>query len=289
MATALLLGAGTGLTAQSIELDIPYVEGAGHKQQLDLYVPEAEGFPTILFVHGGSLTSGDRKDEPHDRICGTFVELGIACAAMSYRLAPDHKWPAQPDDAASAFAWLRQNITDRGGDPDRIFLFGHSSGCLIVALLAADEKYLARAGYEPANVAGVIPLGCRLDDYVEVVETRPRRHEVSAVPPSRVDEFLAEEQTFTGLEQRNDAVPSMHVDEHLPPTLVLIAEHERFFPPILRDASEFVGRALSADGDADIDLVVLDDRRHMTALGRMVTPDDPTVRIIEAFIDAHVP
>lgn len=286
---ALLLGAAATAVAQSVELNVPFVEGAGHKQQLDLYTPDGAGYPTILFVHGGSLYSGDRKDEPHERICGTFVELGIACAATSYRLAPDHKWPAQPDDVASAFAWLHRNIPDRGGDPDRLFLFGHSSGCLIVASLAVDEKYLARAGHEPADLAGVIPLGCRLDDYVEVLEAPPRRYEISAVHTSRVDEFLASEEAFTSLEQRLDAVPSMHVGGDLPPMLILLAEQERFFPPILRDAAEFVGRAMSANGDAAIDLVVLDDRQHMSALERMVTVDDPAIQIIREFVETGLP
>lgn len=268
-----------------VETDIPYVEGGGPDQQLDLFTPSSPGFPTILFVHGGSLTSGDRKDEPYARMCGVFQSAGIGCAATSYRLAPVHKWPAQPDDVASAFRWLKQNVAARGGDPDRIFLFGHSSGCALVAIVATDPRYLQEQGLAPEDVAGVIPMGCRLNDHVEIADAPPPRYEASWVPAARVNDFMEGEAAFVSLEQRNAAVPAAHVSERLSPTLVLIADAERFFPPILRDAAEFVGRALVAGVQAD--LVILADRRHMTAIQMMVSSDDPAVIKVMEFVRAH--
>jgi len=281
---------GNALMAQSprereVELDIPFVEGGGHEQQLDLFTPVGAHFPTILFVHGGSLTSGDRKDEPHARMCQTFQGLGIACAATNYRLAPSHKWPAQPNDVVAAFRWLKENIGARGGDPGRIFLFGHSSGCLIVALVATDARYLEEGGLSPEDIAGIIPMGCRLNDHVEIADRPPSPYETSWVSADRVDDYMNGEVAFVSLEQRNAAVPAAHVSERLPPTLVVIAEAERFFPPILRDAAEFVGRALVHGADAD--LAILDNRRHTTAIEMMVTVDDAAVVKVVAFVRAH--
>lgn len=269
-----------------IELDIPFVEGGGHHQQLDLYTPSAPDFPTILFVHEGSLTSGDRKDEPYARMCQTFQSVGIGCAAMNYRLAPAHKWPAQPNDVVAGFRWLKQNIGRRGGDPGRVFLFGHSSGCTLVAIVATDSHYLEEQGLSPEDIAGVIPMGCRLNDYVEIANTPPLRYEASWVPPNRIDEFMKREVAFVSLEQRHAAVPTAHITKRLPPTLVLIADAERFFPPILRDAAEFVGRA-RAQGVDDVDLAILSNRRHMTAIQMMVTADDPVVVKLLEFVRAH--
>jgi acetyl esterase/lipase len=267
------------------ELDIPFVEGGDHDQQLDLYTPARSDFPTILFVHEGSLTSGDRKNEPYARMCQTFQGLGIACAATNYRLAPSHKWPAQPNDVVAAFRWLKKNIGARGGDPGRIFLFGHSSGCSIVAVVATDARYLKKQGLSPEDIAGVIPMGCRLNDYVEVTDRPPSTYEASWVPADRVDDYMKGEVAFVSLEQRNAAVPAAHVTRRLPPTLVLIAEAERFFPPILRDAAEFVGRALVHGAEAE--LAILDNRRHMTAIQMMVTVDDSAVLKVVEFVRAH--
>jgi acetyl esterase/lipase len=206
---------------------------------------------------------------------------------MSYRLAPEHAWPAMPRDVASAFAWVKENISERGGNPDRVFLFGHSSGCLLSAIVSADKIYLASHGLGPQDVAGTIPLGCRLNDRLEVADSPTgftRDYEVMRIPSSRVDDFLADS-PYESVDDVNDAVPAAHVTEDLPPTLVLIAEGERFFPPILRDGAEFVGRALSAGTEAD--LIVLEDRRHMSALEMMVTADDPTLRLVVDFVESH--
>jgi acetyl esterase/lipase len=218
-------------------------------------------------------------------MCQTFQAAGIACAATNYRLAPSHKWPAQPNDVASAFRWLKGNIGARGGDAGRVFLFGHSSGCSLVSIVAAAARYLEAQGLGPADIAGVIAMGCRLNDEVEVTNAPPSRYEASWVPADRVDDYMKGEAAFVSLEQRNAAVPAVHVSKHLPATLVLIAEAERFFPPILRDDAEFVGRVLAQGADAD--LVILANRRHMTAIQMMVTTDDPAVVKVIEFVRAH--
>ena len=282
---ALLVSVSLTAKAESldtVELDIPYVPNGDHKQQLDLYTPGENNFPTILFVHGGSLTTGDRKESPYPQMCKTFQELGIGCAAMSYRLAPEFKWPAQPDDVVAAFAWLKHNISARGGDSSRVFLFGHSSGCLLVSIVATDSKYLEKIGLSQKDVAGVISLGCRLNDVVEITATPPLAYETSWVPPDRIADYMKSETAYVDIQQRKDVVPASHVDANLPLTLVLMGEEERFFPPVLRDAAEFVGRALTAGAKADIS--ILDNRRHMTAIEMMVTPEDPTVVTVANFV-----
>lgn len=67
-----------------------------------------------------------------------------------------------PNDAAAAFRWVRFNIARRGGDGERLFLFGHSSGCHLAANLGANPKYLRGVGLKPDAIAGVIAMGCIL-------------------------------------------------------------------------------------------------------------------------------
>lgn len=282
--TALTFGVAGASAQPRPTLDVPYVEDASPKQHLDLYTPEARDFPTLVFVHGGSLTSGDRKDEPHAEICGTFSRLGVGCAAASYRLADDAPWPAQPRDVAAAFAWTKRSIAERGGDPARVFLFGHSSGCHLSALVSSDPRYLAERGLSQTDVAGVVALGCRLNDVVVVADDPPESYETSAIRRGLEGDY-APDPPYQTLAQRNGAVPARHVSAGLPPTLVLVAEGERFFPPVLRDGAEFVGRALQAGAEAD--LVVLPDRRHVSVLEEMVSPDDPTVQTVLGFVRAH--
>src|SRR5579863_5048075 len=119
----------------AVERDIPYVRGGGPDQVLDLSVPSTPAFPTVIFIHGGSLQqAGERRASPvYAKVCDPFVTAGIGCATIDYRLAPADKWPAMPNDAAAAVKWVKTNIARRGGDPGRVFVFGHSSGCLLAA------------------------------------------------------------------------------------------------------------------------------------------------------------
>src|SRR5262249_38651356 len=122
-----------------VEADISYAHG-GDQQKLDLYLPEGEGFTTIIYVFGGGWHTGSRKSVTP---IGTKLQsLGYGCALISHRLSPQHRFPAQIDDVAAAFAWVKKNIASKRGDPKRVFLMGHSSGAHLVLLLATDAKYL---------------------------------------------------------------------------------------------------------------------------------------------------
>jgi len=76
--------------AQGLERDLVY--GSDPKQRLDLSVPAAKEFPTVIFFHGGSLTPGDKADEDYRDVCAPFPGAGIACANVNYRLAPAHPY-----------------------------------------------------------------------------------------------------------------------------------------------------------------------------------------------------
>jgi len=247
--------------------DIAYVPGADSSQSLDLYAPDHPAttpFPTVVFIHGGGLTSGDRRDLPHATICNNFVQAGIACAAVNYRLVPQAKWPAQPRDIAAAIAWTSKNISARGGDPKRIYLFGHSSGCHLAALVATDTMYLATHNLSPRDIAGVIAMGCLLRQ----------------IPPAISDSvelrrfFESGKWIYPSLETFTNADPTLHVGPQVPSTLVLVAESEQVQPPILENARVFADRMRGAGRPVEVE--ILPNRRHMSALTMMQDPLDPT-------------
>src|SRR5205085_12498504 len=108
-----------------------YVDAPTPEQHFDVFWPAGPPKATVLFIHGGNLLeSGERRSSPAYRnVCKPFVAAGIACASMDYRLFPSYRWPAMPEDVASAVAALRPRIVEHHGDPGRLFLSGHSSGC----------------------------------------------------------------------------------------------------------------------------------------------------------------
>ena len=149
-----------GRRGGSVELDVPYAKG-GDQHKLDLYLPEQKDFTTIVFTYGGGWHTGSRKSVT--RIGEQLQRLGFGCALPSHRLGPKDKFPAQAEDVADAFAWVKKNIQAKGGDPKRVALMGHSSGAHLSLLLATDPNYLARHKLSPADIAAVVGLSTPVD------------------------------------------------------------------------------------------------------------------------------
>jgi acetyl esterase len=112
-----------------------------------LYRPlGAETPPLLIFIHGGGFMFGDL--DSHDAACRHLVAAGgCAVAAIDYRLAPEHPFPAGLDDCQAAAAWLLDHAAGLGLDADRIGLGGESAGGNLAAVLA--RRLSGRAGMRP--------------------------------------------------------------------------------------------------------------------------------------------
>jgi len=275
---------GSPAPGPAVERGVAYVQDGTPEQVLDLYTPGGSGYATVVFIHGGSLKeSGERRGSPiYARVCEPFVAAGVACATIDYRLAPSHAWPAMPDDAAAAFRWVRQHIADRGGDPARVFLFGHSSGCELAAVLGSNPKFLGRAGLAPGDVAGVVAMGCILTPLAPHFR-RAAEQGLGLEEMKRRWQERGKDDVYRTFEDLLDSDPSRFVGAHVPPTLIVIAEEERFRPPILEQAARFVDLMYEARRPADIVIVP---GTHKSSILSVPEPGDPAFAAIRRFIAA---
>jgi len=119
--------------------------------------PAAGPVPVLVYVHGGGFVGGDKHspDSPYyDHIGAWAVRHGMVGVTMTYRLAPQHQWPAGAQDVGRAVAWVTENIGRYGGDQARVVVAGHSAGATHVA------GYLAGHAGAPAGVtAGALLSG----------------------------------------------------------------------------------------------------------------------------------
>jgi acetyl esterase/lipase len=121
--------------------------------KLDLYYPtNKQGFPIVVFFHGGGLTNGNKY------IPLPLMDQGIAVATVNYRLSPKIKNPAYTEDAAASLAWVFNNISRYGGDNSLIFISGHSAGAYLANMVGMDKKWLDKYGIDANRLAGIIPL-----------------------------------------------------------------------------------------------------------------------------------
>lgn len=257
---------------------VAYVSEPHPEQYLDFYWPTNGARATVLFIHGGGLTeSGERRTSSmYQAVCDPFVASGIACATIDYRLAPSFQWPAMPSDVASAMVRVRELVAERGGHPEQIFLFGHSSGCHLAALVATNRVHLEAVGLTSSDIAGVIAMGCVLDNYDAALRDLTADDIREGFFNSRSDESR-----FGTPENWIAANPSYFVGGHVPRTLVIVAEAERYFPPLLEQGARFVRRLLEEDVAADLVVVPGTHRSSAEALSEA---GDPTFRAIREFI-----
>ncbi len=263
-----------------VEPDVAY--GGHARQRLDLYLPEsAHQFATVVFVHGGSLESGDKADADYGAVCRPFVDAGVACANINYRLLQDAPWPAAAADTAAAFAWVKGNIASRGGDPTNVFLVGHSSGARLVATLGTNEEFLRQAGLRLKDVRGVVPMGTILWD--EEFEKA-----MAQLPREQMEARFARYAIYRGFASPDDYLkswPMKHVQAGMPPFLFIIAEHEKLQPPILAQAEQFIAAARKLGCQASYQ--ILSGARHMDEVRKLGQPDDAALPAILAFIRSH--
>jgi acetyl esterase/lipase len=136
--------------------------GPDVKQRLDVYQPaNAHDLPVVIFFHGGALTSGDKNisGEAYANVLYYFARNGFLGLNATYRLAPKFAYPSGAQDVGGAVKWAKTNARRFGGDPQRIYLIGHSSGATHAATWAYDSNVHGPAG---PGVAGIVLLSGRL-------------------------------------------------------------------------------------------------------------------------------
>jgi triacylglycerol lipase len=140
------------------ERDVKY--GAAERHLLDVFTPETSSSarPVLIFIHGGGFTAGNKRNPGspfYDNIMLWAVKSGFVGVNATYRLAPQFMWPAGAEDLASVVQWVTAKISERGGDPSKIFLMGQSAGAVHVAnYVSHPELHKVKGG----GLAGAIMI-----------------------------------------------------------------------------------------------------------------------------------
>lgn len=167
---------------------------------LDIYYPKnSNNFATIVWIHGGGLTSW-QKEIPEE-----LKNKGVAIVGINYRLYPKVKAPAYIEDAAAAVAWTFKNIEKFGGNNKLIFVSGHSAGGYLASMIGLDKKWLDFNNIDANDIAGLIPFSGHTITHFTVREERG----ISGTQPI-ID----------------DLAPLYHVRADAPPLLLITGDRE---------------------------------------------------------------
>ena len=123
--------------------------------------------------------AGRRATSPRSRAKPlAFTRKGLVFVPVSYRFVTNVPMGAIVSDIAKSVRWVHDRIGTRGGDPNRIFLMGHSAGAQLAALVCTDDRFLKAEGLSLAILKGCVPVdGDTYDVPLQVATAAARRKE----------------------------------------------------------------------------------------------------------------
>jgi len=133
--------------------NIPYVLTENTDLTSHIFQPRKEKtqlHPVLIFVHGGNWNSG--KKETYGFLGRNFAKKGVVSVIPDYILSPKANYEKMTQEIAKNIDWVKKNIKKYGGDPQQIYVTGHSAGGHLVALAVMNPKY----GIDQNDISGII-------------------------------------------------------------------------------------------------------------------------------------
>ncbi|GGE77608.1 alpha/beta hydrolase [Massilia psychrophila] len=204
---------------------------------IHIYTPEGKGpFPVMVYYHGGGFVIADTKT--YDASPRALAKMANAImVAVDYHLAPEHPFPAAPNDAYAAYLWTLEHAKEINGDPARVAVGGESAGgnlATVVSMMARDKKVAM-----PVHQLLVYPV---VDANMETLSYR-RNAEAKPLNKASMAWFFKH---YAGDPANPYALPMKAVSlKGLPPATVIAAEID----PLQSEGKAYADR-LKKDGVA---------------------------------------
>lgn len=227
-------------------------------------VPAAEPTGDVLaFIHGGGWTNGYK--EWMSFMAPALNARGVTFATIGYRLAPKHLFPVGYEDALDGVAEVHRRIADFGGDPDRLFVGGHSAGGHYAALMAVTDQWQAPRGLPADVIRGCLP--------------------VSGVYDFRPGNGMSVRPRFLGPEDSGTEEPASPIANirRTPPFLISFGEKD--FPHLIKQAEAFETEIRGRG--ADVTRIFLPGCNHFEANYAAGDPDGPWVGPAADWMRSH--
>jgi acetyl esterase/lipase len=241
-------------------LENPDSDYAKTQCKLDIFYPKGvEDYPTIVWFHGGALHTGTRQWG--ELVAARFVPDGIAIVTVGYRFSPQVKNPVYIEDGAAAIAWTFKNIKKYGGDPEKIFLSGHSAGGYLSLIIGMDKRYLAKHDLDNKNLAGLKPISGQTITHSTIRKER-------GIPDGTqiVDEFA----------------PLFHANKIGPPCLCICGDDDL---PLRSAENVYFVEVQKTAGNKNVSFLEVQDRDHDTIFEYINNPDDEVATAMLEFMN----
>ena len=226
------------------------IYGDHPRLKLDIYQPVNSTVTTkpatVIFFYGGGWETGDKAD--YKFVAEALTSQGVIVVIPDYRVYPEVVFPQFIEDAAQSVGWTKQHIAEFGGDPEKLFIAGHSAGAHIAAMLSVNPLYLQQVDMQPQQLQGMIGLAGPYDFL-----------------PLKSDTL---KQIFGDESSQWQSQPVNFVTNDHPPMLLLVGTDDR---TVLPRNSYRLADKLKQHGNS-VELVEFDGYGHVAMVAKLAKP-----------------
>ncbi len=260
--------------AGDMKLDITYCTVEGVELKMDVYYPASNDGPwaVTVYVHGGGWSKGDKADGAGAADIPSLRDAGFLVAAVNYRLAPEHPFPAMIEDVKCAVRSLRAHAAEYNINPDTIGVWGGSAGAHLVALLGTTDE---SAGFD---VGEYLDQSSRVQAVVDMFGP-------SDLTVQFEGGYESARRVFDGFDAAL-ASPVTYVSADDPPFLILHGEEDELVP--LEQSQILLARLQAAGVPAE--LVVVTNAAHgFRPVGASISPSREEIsQLIVEFFEKYL-
>lgn len=251
--------------------NISYLENTENSNQPSLNIFSAKDEdttsrpPVLIFVHGGNWDSG--KKEWYSFFGRNFARKGITTVVVGYTLSPEADYEEMTSQVAQAIQWTKNNISRYNGNPNQIFLTGHSAGGHLISLAVMNPKY----GIDPKDISGIIlndAAGLDMHNYLQ------------KNPLGTANNYLT---TWTNdPETWKKVSPIFYLNENTPPFLIYLGK--KTYPSITTANKRFLEALKPYQPQVE---PVLLNKKHIPMMTQYFWPWNDRYQEIMDFMEAH--
>jgi len=249
--------------------DIDYgskIAGVKEHPTLNIFKPKRENDslkPVLIFVYGGNWNSGSKGT--YSYVGRNFAKQDMVVVMPDYTKSPKVNYDVMTRQIANSIEWTLENIEQYGGDPDRVYLTGHSAGGHLVALATMNPQY----GIDQEKIKGIIlndAAGLDMETYLK------------NVPPTTDQNYLT---TWTNdPAQWKNASPINFINQQTPD--ILIYNGSKSYESILSSNKRFLEELKKVQPDATITVLK---KGHVAMVSQLFWPWNDRFEEIAAFMN----